>query len=174
MENQSVSRKGPFRKAMSELKASPDCLDALRREHHADCAVCAPSNRLGLRLRCRLHEDGSVKASFRANRFMQGYDGWLHGGVIAALLDGAMTNCLFAHGCRAPTAELRVRYRQPVLLANPLQVIARIVNAAPPLYVVSAEIQQDGEVRARATGKFVGNENGRARKANPSFAGPAR
>jgi acyl-coenzyme A thioesterase PaaI-like protein len=35
----------------------------------------------------------------------------LHGGVISSILDGTMTNCLFAHGTVAVTAELRVRFR---------------------------------------------------------------
>jgi acyl-coenzyme A thioesterase PaaI-like protein len=37
--------------------------------------------------------DGGVEAHFDCSRIFEGYSHRIHGGVIAALLDGAMTNC---------------------------------------------------------------------------------
>ena len=53
-----------------------------------------------------LQPDGSVRGVFFASAPLEGYTGLLHGGIAAAFLDGAMTNCLFAHGIEALTAEL--------------------------------------------------------------------
>ena len=41
-----------------------------------------------------------LKHRFRATRFFRAIPAMLHGGVVSTLLDGAMTNCLFAHGHR--------------------------------------------------------------------------
>jgi hypothetical protein len=41
----------------------------------------------------------------------QGYDGILHGGIIASPFDSAMVNCLFARGIVALTAEFKVRFK---------------------------------------------------------------
>ena len=79
----------------------------------------------------------------------------LHGGVISALLDGAMTNCLFARGIVALTAELVVRFRHPVAINAPVSVIGRITRSASPLHMLEAEIRQRGEIMAVGKGKFM-------------------
>ncbi len=79
----------------------------------------------------------------------------LHGGVIATLLDAAMTNCLFAHGHCGVTADLRVRYRHPVVSGEACVLRARIERAAAPLFVLTAELRQNGRCKATATGKFM-------------------
>jgi acyl-coenzyme A thioesterase PaaI-like protein len=83
-------------------------------EAHPFCFVCSGSNPMGLALRYEPEPDGSVSAKFLGHSALEGYSGLLHGGVIAAMLDGAMTNCLFARGIRGLTAELKVRYHESV------------------------------------------------------------
>jgi hypothetical protein len=79
--------------------ASPSTMEldqkfvAVRRQLHPDCVVCGSRNARGVHLVFTRQTDGSV---------------------IAALLDGASTNCLFAHGHVALTVELTARYREPV------------------------------------------------------------
>ena len=65
-----------------------------------------------LGLEFRVLADGSVTASFDCGESFDGYGGMLHGGVVSAIADGAMTNSLFAYGIAAVTAELNVRFRQ--------------------------------------------------------------
>ena len=60
-------------------------------------------------MRFRREPDGSVTSEFLSDAMYQGYSDVLHGGVVAAVLDGAMTNCLFAHNVVAVPAELRQR-----------------------------------------------------------------
>jgi len=71
------------------------------------------------------------------------------------LLDGAMTNCLFAHGEQGITGELKVRFRHPVVTDRPAVVRAWIDRSLPPFHVLRAELIQDDWVKAKATGKFV-------------------
>jgi acyl-coenzyme A thioesterase PaaI-like protein len=127
----------------------------LRKEAHPFCFVCSGSNPMGLALRYAAEPDGSVSASFLGNCALEGYPGWLHGGVIAALLDGAMTNCLFARGVQGMTAELRVRYREAVAAAETLTVRARLESSSHGLHRLNAEIEQGGKVKATASAAFM-------------------
>jgi acyl-coenzyme A thioesterase PaaI-like protein len=99
--------------------------------------------------------DGVVETSFPCSKVFQGYPAVLHGGVISTLLDGAMTNCLFARGYVAVTAELNVRFRHPVATDNPAIVRAWIISSTAPLHTLTAELIQDGQVKATAKGKFM-------------------
>jgi acyl-coenzyme A thioesterase PaaI-like protein len=131
------------------------CMARLRRQMHQHCVVCGSSNGLGLQLDFVAQPDGSVAALLGCPGFLEGYPDTLHGGVIAAMLDGAMTNCLFAHGRVAVTGELSIRFRRPVLTNHPATVRAWIKESFLGLYVVAAELRQENEVMARATGKFM-------------------
>jgi uncharacterized protein (TIGR00369 family) len=130
-------------------------IQAMRTEHHADCFVCSPTRRAGLGVRYESLADGVTQAIVACPAEWQGYGGVVHGGVIASLLDGAMTNCLFAHGIAAVTADLHIRYRHPVKLNHAAQISARITRRSPPLYVLQATAGQGGRVCVVATGKFM-------------------
>jgi len=75
--------------------------------------------------------------------------------VISALLDGAMTHCIFAQGHMGVTAELKVRYRHPVITGRIAVLSGRIRESRPPLYLMAAELLQDGQVKVTATAKFL-------------------
>lgn len=122
---------------------------------HKNCVICGSSNDRGLHLQFVSSADGSVEASFDCNKAFEGYPGSLHGGVISALLDGAMTHCLFAHGQAGVTAELKVRYRHPVGTDHIAVVRGWIRRSSPPLHLMEAELLQDGQVKATATAKFM-------------------
>jgi acyl-coenzyme A thioesterase PaaI-like protein len=98
---------------------------------------------------------GGVAATFACDRVYKGYEDRLHGGIIATLLDAAMTNCLFAHGCPGVTGELTIRFHGPVDLARPARVRAWVERAVHHLRVLRAEVAQEGVVKAAATGKFL-------------------
>ena len=136
-------------------ESAADSLERLRSRAHPNCVVCGQSNTHGLRLNFACCDDGSVRASFYCDRSLQGYSGYLHGGVISSLLDGAMANCLFAHGSMAVTAELNVRFLGPVLTGRPVVVRAWIRDTPPLFHILQGEIVQQGEIKATAVGKFM-------------------
>jgi acyl-coenzyme A thioesterase PaaI-like protein len=110
---------------------------------------------MGLRQEFTLQPDGSVEGAFDDGEAFEGYPGLLHGGVTAALLDGAMTNCLFAHGVEALTAELTVRYREPVAIGGRITTRACLTDSHGRLHLLRADLKQEGRVKATALGKFV-------------------
>ncbi|MFW6106927.1 MAG: PaaI family thioesterase [bacterium] len=130
-------------------------LDRTRHQAHPQCVVCGNKSSCALGLRFRLLDNGSVEAKFDCPDRFQGYPSLLYGGVISSLLDRAITNCLFAHGVMAVTAELRIRFRHPVRTDTSSTITARITRCSPPLYIGQAELQQGGRVTSTATGKFM-------------------
>ena len=91
-------------------------LTALRNAEHANCVVCGRCGPASLGLEFIVADDGSVSTVFECGRRFEGYDGMLHGGIISAIADGVMTNCLFAYNIRAVTDELTVRFCHPTVL----------------------------------------------------------
>ena len=124
-------------------------------ETHPFCFVCSGSNPMGLALRYAPQTDGSVSAKFLGHSALEGYSDLLHGGVIAAMLDGAMTNCLFARGICGLTAELKVRYHESVAASEEVFLQAWLEDDAHGLFQLRAELKQGGAVKTSATGKFI-------------------
>ena len=140
---------------MSVFTPDAGVLRHTRTAAHAACFLCGASNPAGLKLDFVLEADGSVHADVPCPRTLQSYEDTLHGGVVAALLDAAMTNGLFALGVVAVTARLSVRYVQPVRLDIPARVAASVDRNRRGLFYCSAELTQNGRVAARASATFV-------------------
>jgi uncharacterized protein (TIGR00369 family) len=129
--------------------------NGLSRQLHPNCVVCSATNPRGLGQAFSLRSDDSIIADFELDDTCAGYQGRPHGGVTSALLDASMGHWLFAHGLAGVTAELNVRFRHPIQLGEPARAIAELKRASPPLYILEARVVQHGQVKARATGKFV-------------------
>ena len=141
------------------------CRD-LRARLHPRCVVCSPDHPCGLCLHFEAGANDTVTADFELDQAVEGYVGWPHGGITSAVLDGAMTNWLFAHGLTGVTAELNVRFRHPVVLREPAIVTARLQRASHPLYELEAYITQAEQLKVRAIGRFLHRECGREKGVN--------
>jgi acyl-coenzyme A thioesterase PaaI-like protein len=130
-------------------------LRALCAREHAHCFACRPVADGGLGLRFSVGADGGVAAGWLGPAEFQSYEGMLHGGLIATVLDSAMVHALFSLGIVAQTADLRVRYRLPVRTTKQLEIHAWLQRSFGPLHELEAEIHQDGAVCAKAWGKFM-------------------
>jgi len=98
---------------------------------------------------------GGVEGIFACDKVFTGYAGYLHGGVISSLLDGAMTNCLLSHGLIAVTADLQVRFHHPVHIGRTATIRGWLKDTRSLVYTLGAELLQDGGVCATAIGKFM-------------------
>jgi acyl-coenzyme A thioesterase PaaI-like protein len=127
----------------------------LRAHAHPACVVCSPDHPYGLKLHFALNEQGEAVADVACPPMMEGYPGVMHGGVIAMLLDGAMTNCLFLHGHVAVTAQLEVRFRHPVILEASVRLRAWITDDHEALFRLQAQLLQDDQLMATANGAFM-------------------
>lgn len=124
------------------------------RSDHA-CFGCGAENPIGLRLRFTADERG-VSAPFVPLPEHQGFEGVVHGGIIASVLDEAMAWATAA-GTWAVTGEMRVRFRQRVQVGDRTRVRASVDESRGRIIKVSAELvrEDDGSVVAAATGTFV-------------------
>ncbi len=125
---------------------------------HRDCFACGIGVE-SLRLKFALEDNGSVSIEWHCGKEYQGYPGIIHGGIIATVLDAAMTNCLLLRGIPALTADLHVKYCLPARIGLKTVVKASISRARPPLYILRSELFQEGEICAKAEAKFMRNDN---------------
>jgi uncharacterized protein (TIGR00369 family) len=121
---------------------------------HAACLLCGTENPWSLGLTFVPDSNGRVCTVLKADERLQGYAGMLHGGVSAAVLDSAMTHCLFHLGVRGVTADLRVRYVKAVPLNAGVELRAWVTVETPPLYRLKAELTLAGEVLVWAEATF--------------------
>jgi hypothetical protein len=124
-------------------------------ESHSHCLMCGEQNPLSLRLCFEPDGNGAVFTIFKAHEGLQGYHGIIHGGVISALLDSAMANCLFHQGVEALTGVLHVRFLKPVPCTASVDIRAWVETSLPPLYQLRAELIYQETVMAWAEGKFA-------------------
>lgn len=139
---------------------------------HDACLICGYKNPWSLGLRFEAGQGDAVCGRFKGSPRLQGYEGILHGGVVAALLDAAMAHCLFHRGIQGVTGDLRVRFLQPVSCHAVLEVRSHIQTAAPPLYYLRAEIRDGGRLMAWGEATFVQRGAKRHAGAGPGSARP--
>jgi uncharacterized protein (TIGR00369 family) len=120
------------------------------------CFGCGRDNPEGMRLNFVYQKEGKrFLAHFRLGRRFTGPPRHAHGGVIAAILDEAMSKPSKLRGVLAPTVELKVRYLKPVPLGEKLTASGWEVRVRGREHLRAAEIRNDrGEVLASGRGKF--------------------
>jgi acyl-coenzyme A thioesterase PaaI-like protein len=128
-------------------------LDELKKIHHNKCVFKRNPPVEGLSFRFR--DDGNLVGEFVFTDDYQGYDGMAHGGIVAAVIDAAMTQCLMGHGVVAYTTDLAIRYQKPVKIDTPSVLEATIKESRRGLlYALECKLKQGTEVKVRATGRF--------------------
>jgi acyl-coenzyme A thioesterase PaaI-like protein len=143
-----------------------------------NCFACGQLNAGGLRL--ALHVDGDVcwTETVVAGDF-QGWEGFTHGGVVAAILDEVMAWSLIGEDRLGFTARIEVDFRRPVRTGMPIRAegwiedrrrrrfdtVGRIVDAATgdvlaearAIYL-GAPLEQEAALRERYDIRLVAEE----------------
>jgi uncharacterized protein (TIGR00369 family) len=120
------------------------------------CFGCGPANQSGLRLEFLLSDDGSVVSLPVVTNAFEGHPGYLHGGVIATLLDEAMSKAVRAQGSISMTRKIEIDYLRPVPSESQLRIEGRVVRNEPRKHWAEARIlNEDGIVLAEAKGLFI-------------------
>ncbi len=130
----------------------------LRPKEQNQCVVCGEANPNSFLLTFVFdHRTRSVRTYIRPDERMQGSLGSVHGGSISQLLDETMGKCISVQGIRAPTAQLNVRFRSPMVLEREYEVRANIRNVQGRKFFVSGEILDsvDSSVVADAEALFI-------------------
>ena len=124
----------------------------------AACIVCGPANPHGLRLTSHVDPDaGTVHTPFTPGPHQVGFDGLVHGGVLATVADEAMVWAAIWASRRACVAgELNVRFRRPTKPGDALAVVASVVRSKGRLIeAVAAVSVVSGQTVLTASGKYL-------------------
>lgn len=120
------------------------------------CFGCGQGNTTGLRLQFLLAADGSVVALPTIPETFEGPRGFLHGGIVATLLDEAMSKSVRAKGFTAMTRHIEVEYLRPVPSQTPLRIEGRAIQSDGRKHRTEARILDGaGAVLARGKGLFI-------------------
>jgi acyl-coenzyme A thioesterase PaaI-like protein len=127
--------------------------------HTAGCLVCGRDNPHGLKLDLHVEpETSTVRVEFTPRPEHIGFEGVVHGGVIATVLDEAMVWCATWSGRRfCVCAELTTRFRKEAAVGRALVVEAKIETSRSRLITTAADVRdaETGEVVATGTAKYV-------------------
>lgn len=142
-----VSHKHP---ALKSLRKHP----ALQKNY---CFGCGKDNPDGMKLKFHYDEElGKFVAHFRLGKRFTGPPRHAHGGIIAAVLDEAMSKPSKPLGIMAPTIELTVKYLKPVPLGTKLTATGWEVKKEGREHLRAGEILNDkGEVLSAGRGTFL-------------------
>src|ERR1035438_1650484 len=119
------------------------------------CFGCGEANPAGLQLQFLLAEDHSVVGQPVVSSAFEGHPGYLHGGIIATLLDETMSKAVRARGFTAMTRHMEVDYLCPVPSGAPLRLEGRVTHNEGRKHWTEAKIMDaKGIVLAQGKGIF--------------------
>lgn len=120
------------------------------------CFGCGEANLTGLRLEFLLADDGTVVCPTTISNAFEGHPGFLHGGIIATLLDETMSKSVRAKGLTAMTRHMSIEYRRPVPSQTPIRMEGQVVRSEGRKHWAEAKIfDAEGALLAEAKGLFV-------------------
>jgi len=128
-----------------------------------NCFGCGKTNPVGLRLEFQENQaaatdqpgDGVACTTEISNQY-EGPPGYLHGGIIATLLDEAMSKANRAQGVTAMTRQMHVEYLRPVPSGSTVRIEGRVSRSEGRKHWTEARILSvDGVTLAQATGLFI-------------------
>lgn len=140
----------------STAEQEPDIAPALQAVPHSRCFVCGRDNSRGLQIQYSSDPAGATAADWTPAGAWEGFQGIIHGGIVATVLDEAMSKAVAATKCEALTVELSVRYRHHVATGETLHVRGWIVERAKRLITTEAALTTaDGSERTHAWARFL-------------------
>jgi uncharacterized protein (TIGR00369 family) len=138
------------------LTGSQENLTPLAHAAQNRCFGCGQANPVGLQLEFLLAPDGRVVSFATVPDTYEGPPGYLHGGIIATLLDEAMSKSVRAGGIVAMTRRLEIEYLRPVPSASPIRIEGRVLRSDGRKQWVEAKILDQGGVPlAEGKGLFI-------------------
>jgi uncharacterized protein (TIGR00369 family) len=138
------------------MTANSENLTPLAHAAHNRCFGCGQANPTGLHLEFFLAEDGAVVCLPTIPDTFEGPTGYLHGGIIATLLDEIMSKAIRSKGIVAMTGKLEVEYLRPVPSGAPIRMEGRVSRQDGRKNWAEAKILDGkGNELARGKGLFI-------------------
>jgi uncharacterized protein (TIGR00369 family) len=140
------------------------------------CFGCGGANSRGMQLTFEQDDAARrIKGLFRLSAEYQGAAGFVHGGIIATLLDEVMAKVSRFSSEHAVTAELAIEYKRPVPVDEDIVVEGWEVNASERNRFREGEIRDtSGVVLARGRARFAVIDPARFRANAGADAQPAK
>jgi uncharacterized protein (TIGR00369 family) len=138
------------------MDLSSEKLTPIAHKAQSRCFGCGPANPTGLHLEFLLSEDGGVVCPVTVPVSFEGPAGYVHGGIIATLLDETMSKSVRVLGLTAMTRQMEIDYLRPVHSAAPIRLEGRILRSEGRKHWTEASIlDARGHVLARAKALFI-------------------
>jgi acyl-coenzyme A thioesterase PaaI-like protein len=119
------------------------------------CFVCGRENPSGLKLEF-FQRDGEVETIFIARPEHQGWPGYVHGGILFAVLDETIGRVGFTIDAWSMSGRVEIRYRQPAPIGVPIRVTGTLVRDRGRALELKGEARlEDGTVVAEASGLYM-------------------
>ena len=136
------------------MRRSTGALDFEIAAHH--CFACGELNERGLRLHLHL-SDGRCWTELALDGTFEGWEGIVHGGILATILDEVMAWSLVARDHWGVTARLSTDFRRPVRVGQRIRAEGWLARTRRRLLDTEARILdgETGELLARAEGLYV-------------------
>ncbi len=102
-------------------------------------------------------DEGRVHAEYTPREEHQSYPGVMHGGLITALLDELIGRTAIASDLWCMTAKLEVRFRKPVPIGIPLQLVGEMTHKTGRILEGRGKIHdaRNGDLLAEARGTYI-------------------
>jgi acyl-coenzyme A thioesterase PaaI-like protein len=120
------------------------------------CFLCGIDNPIGLKLKFYTDGENRCIAYFRPRPEHQGYPGYLHGGIISALLDETMGRVLTHRDVWAMTGRLEIKFAKAVPLDEELTIVGELTRNRSRAYEARGEIRlPDGTTLVEGSGMYI-------------------
>lgn len=130
------------------------------RARYDHCFGCGESNPLGLHLDHFTRNGDSVSAPFVPRAEYAGFEGTLHGGIVATALDEISAwSAMYTHQVLVFTATLSIRYRAQADSKASFTLKGTVLERRGRRLKVAAEMLSEGKTIAQSDGLFIVAEN---------------
>lgn len=123
------------------------------------CFACGKNNPIGLKLTFSLVQ-GEAQGTFVPHQNHQGYQGMMHGGLVATLLDEVMAHYLRLKGNTGVTGRLEIRFRHSVPLVSFLKLRAGLKKEKGNWVLLWSQLEDRGKILAQGEGLFYREKRG--------------
>jgi len=113
-------------------------------EAAAMCFACGPDNPVGLHINFECDGDTCI-AQFTPTQNHVGWENTVHGGIIYSALDDVTANVMYKQGRKAHTAKCEIRYRQPLLVGETINLRGWIDSERGRLILVKGEARKESD-----------------------------
>lgn len=142
------------------MSSPPTHLTPLPFDDQHNCFGCGAHNRIGMRLRFMVDQAGTVHSTLRLAKRFQGPHGFVHGGILASILDEAMSKAIHAApdgaNIMALTRHMETEYLRPTPLGATLTLQGRQDRIEGRKHFCSATLcDAEGHLLARGKALFI-------------------